>query len=110
MGRQLERSDQARAGGDRREDPWVSCLGFVVKCDPYLTRHKGRDFTSRVLMHFNGIPIDENDDDGRPPYPLLTELSKDELEYLTNWLDYYHVGRGGELVGILKEFREQQES
>ena len=63
----------------RREDPWVSCLGFVVKCDPFLTRHKGRDFTSRVLMHFNGIPIDENDDDGRPPYPLVAELSKDEV-------------------------------
>ena len=63
----------------RREDPWVSCLGFVVKCDPFLTRHKGRDFTSRVLMHFNGIPIDENDDDGRPPYPLVVDLSKDEV-------------------------------
>merc|ERR1711936_1192124 len=37
-------------------------------------------------------------------------LNIDELEYLTNWLDYYHVGRGGDLVGILKEFREQQES
>merc|ERR1740123_2131853 len=71
----------------RREDPWVSCLGFVIKCDPYLTRHKGRDFTSRVLMHFNGIPIDENDDDGMPPYPLVADLSTDEVEYLTNWLD-----------------------
>ena len=64
----------------RRVDPWVSCLGFVIKCDPYLTRHKGRDFTSRVLMHFNGIPIDENDDDGMPPYPLVAELSTDEVE------------------------------
>jgi len=94
----------------RREDPWVSCLGFVIKCDPYLNRHKGRDFTSRVLMHFNGIPIDENDDDGMPPYPLVAELSTNELEYLTNWLDYYQVGRQGELIGFLKEFREQQES
>ena len=71
----------------RRVDPWVSCLGFVIKCDPYLTvirpllfDHKGRDFTSRVLMHFNGIPIDENDDDGMPPYPLLAELSTNEVK------------------------------
>ena len=56
-------------------------------------------------------------DSGRPPYPLVSKLSKDEVEYLTQYLDNFQagvssdgVGDLGEIVGYLKEFREQQES
>ena len=31
------------------------------------------------------------------------------MEYLTSWLDYYQISRQGELIGILKEFQDQQE-
>ena len=54
---------------------------------------------------------------GRPPYPLVTQLSKDEVEYLTQYLDNFQagvssdgVGDLGEIVGYLKEFKEQQDS
>ena len=54
---------------------------------------------------------------GRPPYPLEKNLSVDEVEYVTRWLDYYQANRSedgvsnlGEIVGYLAEYREQQES
>lgn len=44
-------------------------------------------------------------------------LSVDEVEYVTRWLDYYQANRSedgvsnlGEIVGYLAEYREQQES
>ena len=32
-----------------------------------------------------------------------------QAEYLTCWLDHYHLRQGGELVGVLREWQEQQE-
>ena len=44
-------------------------------------------------------------------------LSVDEVEYVTRWLDYYQANRSedgvsnlAEIVGYLAEYREQQES
>ena len=96
------------------EDPWVCCLGFVMKQNSGLWRHRGRDITTRVLMQYHGIALDDNDDGGRPPYPLVSSLSPGELEYVTSWLDHYHIGSTGfleedsNIVGFLKEFRMQQ--
>jgi len=96
--------------GHKTDSPWISCLGFVInKYNWFLGSHKGRDITSRVLMQFHGIPLDDNDDGGRPPYPLVSSLSTEELEYVTSWLDFYHVGLQGDLVGFLKEFKEEQD-
>ena len=54
---------------------------------------------------------------GRPPYPLVAHLNKDELEYLTQHLDNFQAGKScdgvsdlGELLGFLKEFKDQQDS
>ena len=54
---------------------------------------------------------------GRPPYPLAKDLSADEVEYVTRWLDHYQANRAkdgldnlGEIVGYLQEYKEQQES
>jgi len=99
----------------KAEDTWVSCLGFVIKAEGsnWFGSHKGRDITTRTLMQFHGIPLDDNDDGGQPPYPLLANLTDEEVEYITNWLDFYHAGRSdknAEMIGFLKEFKEQQES
>ena len=32
-----------------------------------------------------------------------------QMDYLTSWVDYYQISRQGELIGVLKEFQEQQE-
>ena len=54
---------------------------------------------------------------GRPPYPLVSLLDRDELEYLTQHLDNYQAGKStdgesdlGEIIGFLREFKEQQDS
>ena len=101
----------------KTDDPWVSCLGFVIRQNSAFVSHKGRDITSRVLMQYHGIPLDDNDDGGRPPYPLVRDLSPGELEYVTSWLDHYHLGgipglmsQDPDIVGFLKEFRIQQSS
>ena len=48
---------------------------------------------------------------------MVSQLSKDEVEYLTQYLDNFQagvssdgVGDLGEIVGFLKEFKEQQDS
>ena len=30
-------------------------------------------------MHLHGVPMDENDDKGRPPYPIVRQLSSQEV-------------------------------
>jgi len=99
------------------EDPWVSCLGYVIKQNSAFASHKGRDITTRVLMQYHGIPMDDNDDGGKPPYPLVSKMSPGELEYVTSWLDHYHLGgikglmvQNPEIVGFLREFKTQQSS
>lgn len=44
-------------------------------------------------------------------------MDPDELEYCSRWLDFYQFGNSengvdgvGEIIGYLKEFRQQQES
>ncbi len=50
---------------------------------------------------------------GQPPYPIIANLSTDELEYITRWLDHYHVGPDPKnprpIIGFLKEFKDQQD-
>ena len=67
------------------EDPWVSCLGFVIRPDPgtsepeWLTKmgHSGRDFTTKWLLGLHGITTDK--DGGAPPYPLIDKLTTLEV-------------------------------
>lgn len=101
----------------KSDDPWVSCLGYVFRQNSAFGSHKGRDITTRMLMQYHGIPMDDNDDGGKPPYPIVKNLTDGELEYVTSWLDHYHLGgikglmsQEPELLGFLKEFREQQEA
>ena len=48
-------------------DTWVSIAGYVIDASTnpiskWFKIHRGRDITSRVLMHFHDIPLDKNDD------------------------------------------------
>jgi len=101
----------------KNSDPWVSVLGFVIKQNSVFGSHKGRDITTRMLMQFHGIPMDDNDDGGAPPYPLVDKMTPGELEYITSWLDHYHLGgiqglmtQNADILGFLKEFKDQQDS
>ena len=48
-------------------DTWVSIAGYVINASTnpiskWFKIHRGRDITSRALMHFHDIPLDKNDD------------------------------------------------
>ena len=92
----------------------VACLGYVIEPDVIrMESHKGRDITSRALMQFYGIPLDDNDDDGQPPYPLIKTMEPEALEFITCWLDHYALTANdtpGSIVGYVKEFKEQQKT
>jgi len=96
-------------------ESWISVLGMVIRQNSNVSSHKGRDVTSRMLMHFHGIPMDANDDSGLPPYPLIYNLTPDEQEYIERWLDHYQLGpfdnqlKNVEIMGLLKEFQDQQQ-
>lgn len=95
---------------------WVACLGYIFEPEKIfhaLPSHKGRDITTRILMHLHGIGLDDNDDKGCPPYPLLKDLPDTDLDYITGWLDHYALNRDDSprpIIGYLKEFKEQQNS
>ena len=92
----------------------VACLGYVIEPDIILMEsHKARDITSRALMQFYGIPLDDNDDDGHPPYPLIKNMEPEALEFVTCWLDHYALTANDTarpIVGYIKEFKEQQKT
>ncbi len=52
--------------------------------------------------------MDDHDDRGQPPYPLVKDLTKEEKEYVYTWLDKYF--NQGPCVAYLAEFLIQQKS
>ena len=102
------------------EDAWFSVMGYVVRpVEPgFFKSFRGRDITATIYLHYKQLAwYGSHEDDGRPPYPLLRDMSEEDLEYLTQFLDYYHAGSSpdgleamGQIVGHLVEFRQQQES
>merc|ERR1712151_805069 len=98
---------------NKNEPCYISALGLVFEFDTNKQKtfgsHKGRDITTRMLCHANGVSMDMNDDGGRPPYPILSQLEKDELEYVARWLDSY-LHRGSVPIARLQEFHDQQKS
>ena len=88
----------------------VSVLGYVIEASPWFGSHRGRDITTRFMMHYHAIPMDDNDDAGCPPYPIVADRDPDEVEYVSRWMDHYLQKTNGKVVGFLKEFDEQQKS
>jgi hypothetical protein len=90
----------------------VGMLGYVFELQNkglgFFGSHKGRDITTRMMHQFHGIGMDDNDDAGKPPYPLVKDLSEEELEFLSCWQDHYNAA--GPCIGYLTVFKDQQKS
>ncbi|ESO93557.1 hypothetical protein LOTGIDRAFT_232618 [Lottia gigantea] len=98
-------------GKDEKFPTRVAVLGYVMQPGrSWFGTHRGRDRTTRFLMQYHGLPLDDNEDFGKPPYPLLDSLTGDEKEYISRWMDHYLSSSNGKAVGYVKEFREQQKS
>ena len=99
-----------------------SILGYVIKPvgkgPIWMDKFRGRDVTTTMLHIHNNLSWFETDTDrGLPPYPLVKDMDEDEVERLTQFLDYFQAGSSpdginsmGEIVGHLFEFKKQQES
>ncbi|KAK6180938.1 hypothetical protein SNE40_008900 [Patella caerulea] len=97
-------------GTDSNFPSRVAVFGYVFQPKVvYFQSHRGRERTSRFLMQYHGLPLDDNDDGGRPPYPLVDKLTQEEKEYVFCWLDHY-LSSSKTPLGYLSEFREQQKS
>ncbi len=117
-GMKLFTKEELAASKSDNDNVLLSVLGYVVKPKSvWFGSHKGRDLTSRMLMQYHGIPMDDNDDAGMPPYPLVKDLTEGEIEYLNSWLDHYQAAKSSdgienvaEVLGFHKDFKEQQDS
>ena len=70
---------------------------------------RGRDVTNRNLFHLRGMNLEEADDGGKRPFPVLAHLEATELEYALQWRDrFIHKAKGQSPVAVLKEFWQDQ--
>lgn len=93
---------------------YTACYGYVVKIridQVFFGSHIGRDITGRASRQWRGLPLNENDDMGTPPFRTphaMGENSDDEREFVWNWFDHYLGKIGVEGVcGFLTEYRTQ---
>jgi len=89
----------------------VACLGYILETSSVrFSRHKGRDITARASRQWRGLPLDDGDDWGKPPFPSAGRMDPGEREFVLNWLDFYLGKEDCEVVGFLTEFRAQAEA
>lgn len=93
-------------GSDPNKPVLISLAGYIFEDRPFFKVYWGRDYTFRMTLHFKGISMDTNDDGGVSPFPKLKEMDKDVLEYVLQQRDRNQ--HKGKVVGILKEFWEDQ--
>ena len=96
--KQVSVEELAEHGADSSE-PWIGVLGYIISTRSGFKSHRGRDLTTRMINQYHAIPMDDNDDAGRPPYPIITQLDPDVLEYVTRWRDFYLGKAQGQVSG-----------
>ena len=71
------------------------------------------------MCRIGGFDTRSHDGGGKPPFPLVSEMTPEQLEFARQTLDYILLGETpgilpteikvvGEVIGYLKEFAEQQ--
>jgi len=94
-----------------KNDLWTSVLGYVCKTEGKFPPHRGREISTSLLLIINKKASYQHIDQGKPSYPLIKDMSPEDLEFITQWLDTYSLDENDEMkpfVGYLKEFHEQQ--
>lgn len=87
----------------------VSSCGYIFECNPMFKVMRGRDVTNRNVMHRQGLNLEIKDDGGKSPFPNLSKLSPEELEYALRYRDRF-ISQSGGAIAVLKEFWEEQET
>ena len=103
-------------GSDPQLPKRVAILGYVFEPRPdaawahFARSHAGSDTTGRMASLLHGGSPNPTSDIGRSPYPLVSALPQATQDYLWMWWDHYWELAGGNLVGYLSEFLQQQDS
>ncbi len=89
---------------------YISSCGYIFQHKTFFKVYHGRDVTYRNVLHRRGINLDANDDGGVSPFPRLSELKTEELDYCLMYLDrFIYKSEGQKPIAILKEFWEEQD-
>lgn len=102
-------AELATYDGSSDERPFhVSSCGYIFNHRPNFSVYIGRDVTFRNLLHHRGINMDANDDGGKSPFPRLSQLKPEEMEYALQNRDRL-MHKGGAPVAVLHEFWQEQD-
>lgn len=97
-----------RNGDDEKVAAWTGSLGYVIQSSKPWKSFKGRDITFRNILHYRGVSLDQHDDGGVSPFPIIEQLKAEELEYAKQWRDWLLTDKDAVVVGALKEFWDDQ--
>ena len=90
---------------------YISSCGYIFQHKTFFKVYHGRDITYRNILHRRGINLDTNDDGGISPFPRLSKLNAEELEYCLMYRDrFIFKSEGQKPIAILKEFWEEQDT
>eukprot|EP00811_Abedinium_folium_P037278 NODE_9908_length_1391_cov_5.334652.p1 GENE.NODE_9908_length_1391_cov_5.334652~~NODE_9908_length_1391_cov_5.334652.p1 ORF type:complete len:312 (+),score=55.25 NODE_9908_length_1391_cov_5.334652:131-1066(+) len=97
-----------RDGSSEELGCYTAACGYIFNHEPIPDSYRGRDITKRNILHYRGINLERNDDGGVSPFPRLSQLPGEELEYALQYLDHL-LHKAGMPVAALREFWEEQE-
>jgi len=102
-------AELAEHNGASEDKPvYSSSCGYIFAHREVFRVMWGRDVTYRNILQRRGQSLDSNDDGGRSPFPRLSALEPEALEYALQYRDRF-AAKGGAPVAALKEFWEEQE-
>eukprot|EP00811_Abedinium_folium_P006123 NODE_15636_length_1039_cov_4.640351.p1 GENE.NODE_15636_length_1039_cov_4.640351~~NODE_15636_length_1039_cov_4.640351.p1 ORF type:complete len:315 (-),score=56.04 NODE_15636_length_1039_cov_4.640351:64-1008(-) len=97
-----------RDGSSEELGCYTAACGYIFNHKPHFDSYRGRDITKRNILHYRGINLEANDDGGVSPFPRLSQLPGEELEYALQNLDRL-LHKAGMPVAVLREFWDEQD-
>jgi len=94
-------------GSNPEKAVYSSSCGYVFEHRAVFKVMWGRDVTFRNILQMRGINLEANDDNGRSPFPKLSQLEPPALEYALQYRDRF-LAKGGMPIAVLREFWEEQ--
>jgi len=86
---------------------YASCCGYIFDLTPPFKSHYGRDITQRNALQARGVSLDQNDDGGKSPFPRLSQMAPEELEYALRYRDRCIHHTSGPIAVLLEFWQEQ---
>jgi hypothetical protein len=103
-------AELAQHNGSSEAHPhYISSCGYIFRYKDFFTIYHGRDITFRNCLQRRGINLDSNDDGGKSPFPRLSRLEPEVLEYALQYRDRF-IHKAGIPIAVLAEFWQEQDA